>query len=467
MNPGCSQRAGLSRRGWMTAAAAALAVSCTPEGIETKDQARTGKARAAATGSPLLPSAERFAAWNEELRRERPGREVSLVDLDAVDHNADVIKAHLGPQLSLRIVTKSLPSLDLIEHLMHRTGTRRLMAFSEGLLWALLDRFGAEPGGVDILLGRPMPVEGAGRVLRAFRRAEDVRWLVDTEERALEYQALAEELGRTLEVVLEIDVGLRRGGARTASELREMLDVVGARASRLRFGGLMGYEGHVPFAPPGFDSDAEFTAVMERYADFVSVLESSHPQLLDTNRPLVWNGGGSGTLHYYGAGLETPVDDVAIGSAFLLPADFVDIARLRLRPAAFLATPILKRIDPAEVPFAPGYLPMLAQSDPSLEVAFFMLTGNFPGSIVSPEGLVPSPLIPGGTEVKSLLTNQTLRNGPSSLDARPGDFVFHHVWEGSGISWLDTVDVLQDDRIAGCWRTFQEGRQLACGGFRA
>ncbi len=452
---------GVSRRKWLGAAAALLAGSCAPEGPSPlpASERSLGEARSA-DGNAVLPPPERFAAWNKELRAKAPGRDVVLVDLDAVDNNVAVVKAVLGPQFGLRLVTKSIPSLPLIDHLLQATGTNKLMAFSEGLLRALLDRFGDT---LDILLGRPMHVEGASRVIEAFPKpGKAVQWLVDTRERMLEYKALAHSLHARLDVAVELDVGLRRGGARTTSELLEILAIVAAHPQQLRFVGFMGYDGHVPFAPPGFDSDVEFAQVQGRYSDFVTAAQQAYPALFAG--PLVFNCGGSATHYRYGADLQTPVNDVALGSAFLLPQRFADLAVLGLLPAVFAASPVLKRIDPAEVPFAEGYLPMLAQSEPSLEVAYFLVAGGFPGDIVHPQGLVPNPLIPAGEAVENLLPNQALRNGPRALPLAVGDFVFYYPWEGDALVWLDTAEILREDHVTDRFPTFRDGCATGCGG---
>jgi hypothetical protein len=446
---------GFSRRAWLSAAALLLAASCTGEepGAAPSGEGKLGKAR-----SPL-PSSDRFLAWNRELRAKAPGRDVVFVDLDAVDHNIEVIKGILGPGFALRLVTKSLPSLPLLRYLMKKAGTQRLMAFSEGLLRAML---GEIDGDLDILLGRPMPMEAAYRVLQAFpERARGVKWLVDTKERMLEYKDLAHALHRTLDVAIELDVGLRRGGARTITELLAILDILAAYPKQLRLAGFMGYDGHVPFAPQGFDSDAEFAAVQQRYDDLVKAGAQAHPQLFAG--PLVKNGGGSATFYRYAAGLETPVDDVAIGSAFLLPARFSDLGATGLLPAIFAASPVLKKIDPAEVPFAPGYLPQLAQQDPSLEIAYFQLAGGFPGDIVYPEGLVQSPLIPAGEPVENLLSNQPLRNGSHTVPLGVGDFVFYQPWQGDALVWLDTAEVFRGEALVDRFSTFRDGCSKGCG----
>ncbi|MEZ4295306.1 MAG: alanine racemase [Polyangiaceae bacterium] len=216
--------------------------------------------------------------------------------------------------------------------------------------FSVLDRFGAN---ADILLGRPMPAPGARRLLKARPLpARGVKWLIDTKERLLEYLDLATSIHHRLSVAIEIDVGLHRGGARTTTELLEMLAVIADNPSRLRFVGFMGYEGHVPFAPPGFDSDAEFAAVQARYADFVQAGSQAYPALFEG--PLVLNSGGSATHYRYGEDLSTVVNDIALGSAFLLPGRFADLGALGFVPALFAASPVLKKVDPAEVPFAPG-----------------------------------------------------------------------------------------------------------------
>ncbi len=458
-----SGQLGFSRRRWLTAAAAVLASSCAPEGPspEPTSERSLGKARSA-DGNAVLPPPERFAAWNKELRAKAPGRDVVLVDLDAVDNNAAVIKAVVGPQFGLRLVTKSLPSLALIDYLLAKTGTSKLMAFSEGLLRELLGRFGAT---VDILLGRPMPVEGAYRVLNAFHQpGKGVKWLVDTKERMLEYKDLAHSFHARLDVAVELDVGLRRGGARTTTELLEILAVIAAHPQQLRFVGFMGYDGHVPFAPPGFDSDVEFAEVQSRYADFVTAGQQAYPALFAG--PLVFNCGGTATCYRYGADLQTVVNDVAVGNGFLLPQRFSDLAAIGLLPAIFAASPVLKRIDPAEVPFAEGYLPMLAQSDPSLEVTFHIVAGGFPGDMVYPQGLVPNPLIPAGEAVENLLPNQNFWNAPRALDLRIGDFVFYYPWEGDVLVWLDTAEILRSDRLTDRFLTFHDGCIKGCGGPR-
>lgn len=462
-NEGPSHHHSMSRRGLLCASAALLAAACNPES-QTETPALlpddpVGRARGGAGNTPL-PPARKFQIYAAELRERAAGRDVSLVDLDTLDANISAVKSQLGSAFALRLVTKSLPSLALLEYMMKEAGTNRLMAFSEGLLRALLERFGT---GVDILLGRPSPVEAAQRTFaESPAAAAKVRWLIDTRERMLEYRDLAVAQKQTIRVAVEIDVGLRRGGARTVTELLDMLDVIAKNPDDLSFAGFMGYDGHVPFAPPGFSSDKEFEAVHERYSDFVQAATDAYPGLFGGD--LVMNTGGSGTYYRYVDGLSTPANEIAMGSAFLLPAHFADLATLGLVAAAFQASPILKRIEPAELPFAEGYLPMLAKSDPSLEVSYYMVGGGFAGDLVYPDGLVPNPYMPESDGVKNLMTNQTLRNGPKALPLGVGDFVFYQPWEAGSLVWLSALEVFRNGELKERWATFQEGCLKGCGG---
>ena len=471
---------GQSRRQWMVASAAAAAgsiVACgqTDGGNASGQDCGQNEAEPAPlplpeaarctdqiVDSPPPADASRFMTWNQELREKAAGREAALVDLDAVDHNMKLIGNGLGSRFALRLVAKSLPNIQLLEYMMITACTNRVMAFSEGMVRDLLCRFGSE---VDILLGRPQAAAAAARTFATLDEhspgdsnpAAQVRWLVDTAERAADFRDLADERGSTINVAVEIDVGIRRGGAVDNDELLAMLSIIDG-SSRLQFAGFMGYDGHVPFAPAGIDRDAEFMAIQQRYADFVGAGSEAFPALF-VGSP-VFNGGGSRTYHRYTNDLETPINDIAMGSAFSFPMNFADLPEPELRRATFLASPVLKRLDPAEVPFFPGFLPGLAGDDPNLEIAFYMVGGDFTAEQTFPEGLVKNSLNPGPDGVQNLLPNQAEWLGSREVPLDTGDFVFYHPWEGDGIRWLSRLDVFRNGALVDQWSTFEPGIRL-------
>ncbi len=409
--------------------------------------------------SPPPADANRFNTWNQELREKASGREVALVDLDAIDHNLQRVGNQLGSRIALRFVAKSLPNIKLLEYMMVTACTNRVMAFSEGMVRDLLCWFGSD---VDILLGRPATAAAAARTFATLdahpssgpNPAGGVRWLVDTQERLTEYRDLADQRGSTINIAVEIDVGIRRGGALNDDELLAMLSIIDS-SSLLQFAGFMGYEGHVPFAPAGASPEGEFAAVQRRYADFVRAGSEAFPSLFEGS-PL-YNSGGSRTYERYTDDLETPVNEVAMGSAFTFPSNFSNLPDQELRPATFFGSPVQKRTDPAEIPFAPGFLPSMAETDPSLEVSFHMVGGGFPGAYVFPEGLVENPVLAGDGGVVNLLPNQGQWLGSREVPLDIGDFIFYYPMEGDGIRWLNRLEVFRNGTRIDQWSTFEPG----------
>lgn len=402
-----------------------------------------------------------FAQWNQALKASQPGRPVALIDLDALDHNAALIHKRLGDRYALRLVTKSIPSLPLISYLMDATGSRRLMAFTEALLGELLQSYGDS---TDILLGKPLPVEAAARLLEAHPSASQVQWLIDTRERCVAYLELSRRLNRPLKVSLEIDVGLHRGGARTKAELESMLAVIKESQGQLELTGLMGYDGHVPhipafLAPPTFQKDkaiqSAFRAVLEQYADFVSAGKSYWPEAF--SRPLIFDSGGSHTYPLYPDVQKTSINDLSIGSAFLAPGNFAELGTLGHRPALYLATPVLKHLAPGDVPFLDAASSLLSQWDINLTQGYGLMGGGWTASPVQPPGLTSHFLLESGGGVESLLSNQRVLYASPRVSLEVGDFVFFHPWEGDAMLTFDVIYGIRGGRIVERWPTFRGG----------
>ncbi|GJM13391.1 MAG: hypothetical protein DHS20C12_17940 [Pseudohongiella sp.] len=414
--------------------------------------------------STVGPEEGRFAQWNEALRASAAGRESAFVDLDAVDHNLKLVGERLGSKIGLRLCAKSLPSLPLLEYMMVAACTNRIMAFSEGMVRDLLLRFGSD---VDILLGRPATVDGLARTFATLDEQNSgqnptgaVRWLVDTPEKMLQFAAFAGQRREPINVSVELDVGLHRGGARDVEQLLAMLGTID-ESEYLRFSGFMGYEGHVPFVSGDVSSpEEEFTAVQRRYADFVRIGRESFPALFE--QALVYNSGGSRTYHYYTDELDTPVNEVALGSVFFYPSHFHNLPDTALRTATFFATPVLRRLDPAELYPDAASLAGLAQEQPDYEVWYVMTSGGFPGEKHYPQGLVDSPTSAGGpTRIVNMMPNQGRWLGRRDLSLQVGDFIFFQPWEADAIRWLAYLDVFRGGALVDQWPTFQPGIRLA------
>lgn len=267
-----------------------------------------------------------LAQLSSDLRDIGLDRPAVIVDLDAVDHNVLTLKMHADPDLSWRLVAKSLPSAPLLEYLKQALSVKNLMVFSEPMLADLLPDNTA-----DLLLGRPMSVCAARRILTAYQNAANqVQWLVDSVDRVSDYNQLAVDLMTTLRVNLEIDVGLHRGGF-SVSDIPELHRAM-AEASHLKLSGLMGYEPHLSKLPRPLSSRSK-KRFLTTYSTFRAWATTLTPDLC-------LNTGGSSTFQNYS--LADDVNDLSFGSVLVLPSDFDASSKLGFIPAAFVATPILK-----------------------------------------------------------------------------------------------------------------------------
>ena len=144
-------------------------------------------------GAPYSPY---FAALNESLKESGPGRPVILVDMDRLDRNLALLSSLIKPPLSFRIVVKSLPSVRLVRYIMEKTGTKNSWSSTSPTESLLAEEFG---GDIDILLGKPMPVNAVREFYRGFtgrngfNPAAQMQWLADTPARVKQYLAFAAE----------------------------------------------------------------------------------------------------------------------------------------------------------------------------------------------------------------------------------------------------------------------------------
>jgi D-serine deaminase-like pyridoxal phosphate-dependent protein len=374
---------------------------------------------AGAAGAALLarPRAigENHTPWFEQLSSaldagERAGPTL-VVDRQRLRANLATLLGHVDGRFAYRIVAKSLPSPDLLDEIMDLSGSRRLMLFHQPFINRAAERF----PDADILLGKPMPVTAAAAFYRdhrggGFDPARQLRWLLDTPERVTQYATLAAALGTPMRACVEIDIGLHRGGAAGEAELIAILDAIKA-SPRLDFGGLMGYEPHIVKVPG--DTIGYRDAAMARYRRFVDVARAHLGERWPTDAVL--NCGGSPTYQLYDSG-DFPFNELAAGSCLVKPTDF-DLPSLADHvPAAWIATPVLKRMDTLRIPGI-DLGPLQALWDPNRERTFFTYGGYWKAQPVSPAGLSTNGLF-------GRSTNQEMLNGSAAIDLRPDDWIF-------------------------------------------
>lgn len=374
-----------------------------------------------------------FAAMNAMLKAKGPGRPAMLIDLQRMNHNIDALSASVGKHKTYRVVVKSLPSVPLLEHIMKRANTNALMVFHQPFLNVIAQEFPQ----ADVLLGKPMPVS-AVRTFYAklkpgrFDPARQIQWLVDSHERLLQYQSLARELGVKLRINFEIDVGLHRGGWVDPHDLNAALKVIAADAKHLSVAGLMGYEPQLT----GMQATLEHATVKEVLSIYRSFIARLRAAGLDM-ASMTLNGAGSHTLKIYEG--DDTMNDLSAGSGVIMPTDFDTFHLTAHQPAAFIATPILKRYEGN---------PFVAEPPDAMARLYYIYGGFWKAKIASPAQV-------GDTIYES--TNQSPITTSLDVDLAVDDYMFFRPTQSEFVL-LQFGDLLvfDENQLTAIWPVFQQ-----------
>lgn len=420
----------------------------------------TATATAAAVGGAFLlrpedagaPHDAYFARLNEELKRHGPMRPSMIIDLDRLDANIDRVSQsmHAGDRLKhYRVVAKSIPSGGMIDYVMQRAETKRLMAFHQ----PFLNQHARQFPEADILLGKPMPVRSAQRFYERhrglFEPERQLQWLVDAPGRMIDYLGLARAQNLQLGINIELDVGLHRGGVVAGPELAFLLGTIRENPRHLHFTGFMGYDPHV-VKVPGLIASREtlFRRVMQSYRAAIDQLRRDFPGLWRDDDTLTFNTAGSPTYRLHEA--EDLCNDIAVGSALVKPTDFdVDTLDAHI-PAAFIATPVLKRLDGVELPGLDGKSKILNWWDINQRRGYFLYGGYWKAQPQSPAGLRLNPLY-------GRSTNQELLTGSRATGLKVDDQVFLRPTQSEFVflQFGDLIAVRQG-KIVDTWPVFEQ-----------
>ena len=396
-----------------------------------------------------------FADIQNALKRAGLMHPTLVIDRARLDANIARLQAHLPPELAYRIVAKSLPSVELIRSIRQATGTHRLMVFHQPHLHTLSR---ALPDS-HLLLGKPMPVGAAHRYFEqwqpgAFQPDNQIEWLVDTQQRIQDYAELATGLGHQaagpLRLNLELDVGLHRGGFRSTRAVAEALHAIQQNPA-LQFAGFMGYEAHASKIPDLLGGPAAaLEQAMAFYADCVDVARQVLGERFDPTA-LTLNAGGSSTYQLYDS--TAPCNELAMGSGLLKPSDF-DTATLDDHvPAAFIATPVLKRLEGTRLPSLESLSGLFEAWDPNTAQTFFIYGGHWLADTVSPPGLQRN-------AIWGHSTNQDMLNGSDAVELEVGDHLFLRPHQSEAVL-LQFGDLAVYDRgeIVATWPVFSQSSE--------
>ncbi len=406
-----------------------------------------GTAAAAATLAFARPRASSgghapyYAGLNSLLRRQGIDRPVLLIDLDRLDRNIDRVakSAKAGTGRTFRIVAKSVPSPALIDYIARRAGTESVMVFHRPFIQELARLWPQS----DLLLGKPMPVAAVATFYSQhqgpFDPARQMQWLVDSHERLAQYLQFAQGQGQRLRINLEIDVGLHRGGFSDPAAATQALRLIAGNPQQLGFSGFMGYDAHI-MGLPGMLAKGEIPKVKTRYAAFVEMLARDFPQL--RQGALSFNGAGSPTFRYHESGSH--LNDISVGTALLKPSHYDLPILADFEPAAFIATPVLKRHPNTGVPTMEWLSgPMVAWNGNHADM-LFAYGGNWLAEPESPAGIGKAGLYTS--------SNQEGYLAAKGVVLAPDDFLFLRPTQSEAVllQFGDLVGI-RGDRIECRW----------------
>ncbi|MER9584825.1 DSD1 family PLP-dependent enzyme [Mesorhizobium sp. M0276] len=371
-----------------------------------------------------------FSALSEALKEAGILQPCLVLDVGRLDRNIALVKERLDPGLAVRLVDKSLACLPLLAHIAKALGTNHVMTFHPPISEAVLKAF----PDADLLYGKPMPV-GAARAALVNGEADWSRvcCLIDTQDRLAEYGALADDLEIELRIAFEIDVGLHRGGFASPEALSQALSALPSH-KRLRCEGVMAYEAHAPHIPGLFGGPVKALAKASAQATaFVACLGADQRRILNI-------GGSKTALLHHGS----VANEVSMGSAFVLPSDFDTPGLEGFQPAAFIATPILKVVEP----MLPG---------PLAVTRLLQALGRFPrkGCYLYGGKWMAEPAFPEGMQTNGLLglsSNQQFMGLPADATPRPGDHAFLRPTQSEAVlQQFGSIAVFSGGRIIDRW----------------
>lgn len=347
-----------------------------------------------------------FQELQKSLKQQGNGQPQLILDVPTLEQNIDWLQNKIPTHLKPRLVVKSLANAVLLKRIAKALHTQAFMVFHLPHALHILNDY-REP---DILMGKPVPLQG----LKTFVESQaehlpKVQWLIDSSHRLRQYLACAKEHNLQLRVNLEIDIGLHRGGLADMEYFMDCLAMIKSHPEQLSLSGLMGYDAHVAKLPKTIFSPIHiYQKSQQRYLDFIDIMCQTLPEL-DPNS-LCLNGAGSGTLHHHF--IQTVCNDVSFGSMLLKPTDF-DLEGLEhMKPALWIAAPVLKVLDQLQVPG----LEKLSRLQPR-QKAVCIYGGYWRGKCIYPFGARPHRLY-------GRSSNQELLQVPFSCQIQVDDYVF-------------------------------------------
>lgn len=251
-----------------------------------------------------------------------------VVDLDALDRNIATMRARAEAMgVALRPHAKSHKCVEIAQRL-QRAG-------AIGASCATIEEAEAMArGGVTgILLTSPMVSDDQiARLGRLLARGADVMAVVDHPRNVEAYGAAAKAAGRSMDVLVDFDFGMGRGGCIEIQDAVALAQMANAHKS-LRFRGMQAYWGHLQQVMPLADRKTQCEVQHARLRAVIAALAGAGL------RPEIVSGAGTGSHVIDGeTGLFTELQP---GSYLFLDSMYGKSVGSPFEPSLFVATTVV------------------------------------------------------------------------------------------------------------------------------
>jgi D-serine deaminase-like pyridoxal phosphate-dependent protein len=306
-----------------------------------------------------------------------------LVDWDGLMRNLDRMRSDMARlKTNVRPHGKTHKS-PAIAHLQRQAGAIGLCCATIGEAEVM-----AAAGIDNILIANEMVDEIAIRRTVNLARHAQIIVPVDDGKNIRELSAAARHYNAKLDVLVDLDVGLGRCGARSLEQLVELAKTVN-QSPALRLRGVFGYEGQVQFIPDRVERTKQGRAANQLLADAAKTLCG-----MGFNIEIV-SGGGTGT--YDIAGGFPGITEIEPGSYVFMDGTYNKLGLPFEQSLTVLSTVVSRPADDVVV-----------------------LDAGSKG--ISPERFNPSVLgSENAIEIKKLAEEHAIGTLRSGIDPRPGD----------------------------------------------
>jgi len=184
-------------------------------------------------------------------------------------------------------------------------------------------------GGIDdVLIANQVIGKDKVDRIAAMNRKSIVRVAVDSKEGIAQLSDAAKEMGVEIGVLIEVDIGMNRGGVKAGKPVIELAGII-SQTEAVRLDGLQSYEGHI--------------VTLDNYEERKRRVNEDIKPLLETRKTLEQKGfslfissGGTGT--YDITGKITGIDELQCGSYALMDSAYKNIHPEFLNARYILAT---------------------------------------------------------------------------------------------------------------------------------